>query len=177
MADTDNKQQSASRWNGVRNDQGYTPTITTINTAKVEDAVRNGALYDALVFDGKPASSKETLQIAKHCDLILLPTGYATDDLHPTVLLANDLKNHVTREKILFVFSRTGNSPVEYNDACEYIQMAGYKHCKNAIPEQTAYRRAQDAGKTLTEASHSTMIERAEKTVQEILDQISELAN
>ena len=132
--------------------------------------------YDAIVFDGAPHATKQTLEIAKSADILVIPTGTSLDDLIPTVQLAHELKRSgVDREKIGIALSRVGNSQVEIEEAIEYIQMAGYFLLDGAIPERTTYRRASDMGRAATETSHPSTNEKADGMAQAIINRIEKL--
>lgn len=176
IADMDSKQLTSTRWNARRNDNGFQPEVEVQNHKTVSQALRTAQSYDLLVFDGKPHSSVETLEIAKQAGIILIPTGYSLDDLEPTITLANDLvKGKVSRQKIHVVFSRTGNSESEAQEARDYVQTAGYQTISGELPERTTYRRASDLGKAATETTHSSTNQYADQVVQSIVDRINDL--
>jgi chromosome partitioning protein len=176
IADMDNKQLTSTRWNARRNENGFQPELEVQNHKTVSQALRTAESYDLLVFDGKPHSSAETLEIAKQADIIIIPTGYSLDDLEPTITLANDLvKGKINRQKIHIIFSRTGNSEAEAQEAREYVQAAGYRFIDGELPERTTYRRASDLGKAATETTHPSTNQYADQVVQKIVDRINEL--
>ena len=176
IADMDSKQLTTTRWNARRNENGFHPEIEVQNHKTVSQALRTADSYDLLVFDGKPSSSAETLEIAKHADIILIPTGYSLDDLEPTITLANDLvKGKIDRKKIHVVFSRTGDSQAEAQEAREYVQAARYTAIGGELPERTVYRRASDLGKAATETTHSSTNQYADQVVQSIVERINDL--
>jgi chromosome partitioning protein len=53
---------------------------------------------------------------------------------------------------------------------------AGYETLPGAIPEKTAYRRATDEGKALTQTRYESLNHRAEELAQGIVDRISQLS-
>ena len=176
IADMDSKQLTSVNWNARRNENNILPEIEVQNHKTINQALRTADNYDLIIFDGKPHSSSETLEIAKHADIILIPSGYSLDDLQPTVVLANDLtKAGVSKKKIFIVFSRTGNSEAEAKEAREYIQLAGYAFIHGEIPERTAYRRASDLGRAATETTHPSTNEYADQTVQHIVNKVNEV--
>ena len=176
IADMDSKQLTTTRWNARRNENGFHPEIEVQNHKTVSQALRTADSYDLLVFDGKPSSSAETLEIAQHADIILIPTGYSLDDLEPTITLANDLvKGKIDRKKIHIVFSRTGDSSAEAQEAREYVQAARYAAIGGELPERTVYRRASDLGKAATETTHGSTNQYADQVVQSIVERINDL--
>ena len=176
IADMDSKQLTTTRWNARRNENGFHPEIEVQNHKTVSQALRTADSYDLLVFDGRPSSSAETLEIAKHAGIVLIPTGYSLDDLEPTITLANDLvKGKIDRKKIHVVFSRTGDSQAEAQEAREYVQAARYTAIGGELPERTVYRRASDLGKAATETTHGSTNQYADQVVQSIVERINDL--
>ena len=45
------------------------------------------------------------------------------------------------------------------------------------VPERIAYRRASDAGRTVTETNYRTLNQRGDTTAQSIIDAITKIAN
>lgn len=176
IADMDSKQLTSVNWNARRNENNILPEIEVQNHKTIAQALRTAENYDLIIFDGKPHSSSETLEIAKNADIVLIPSGYSLDDLQPTVILANDLtKAGVPKKRIFVIFSRTGNSEAEAKEAKEYVQMAAYQFIEGEIPERTAYRRASDLGRAATETTHPSTNEYADKIVQQVVNRINEL--
>jgi chromosome partitioning protein len=173
IADMDAKQGTSTRWNMLRNEVEIEPAIKTEQYRSVSHAINdyNKGEMHLMIFDGAPAASKTTLQIAQASNLVVLPTGISIDDLEPTVRLAHELvKNNIKRNNIIIVFSRVGDSSSEILEAKEYIEQAGYKTINNYLSDRVAYRRAQDNGKSLTETKFKSLNKRAEGIAQEIID-------
>jgi chromosome partitioning protein len=173
IADMDSKQGTSTRWNMNRNHLEIEPMIKTEQYRSVGDAIAdyNKGEMHLLIFDGAPAASKTTLQIAKSSQLILLPTGISLDDLEPTVRLAHELVSEsISKKYIGIVFCRVGDSTAELLDARKYIEQTGYHMIESSLLDRVAYRRAQDSGRSLTETSFKTLNERAVAVVQEIVN-------
>jgi len=176
IADMDTSQATAYNWNSRRLRNNIEPAIRVEQFRRVEDVMRVASTYDLVIFDGAPHATKETLQIAQVCHLVVLPTGISLDDLEPTVKLAHELKKEgIPRDKIAFALCRVGNSDPEIQEAREYIQNAGYLILAGEIPEKTGYRRASDLGKTLTETTHATLNKQADLLAQSIINRIQDL--
>jgi chromosome partitioning protein len=142
----------------------------------VDQALKIGAQYDLVILDGPPHSTAGTHKIAEASEMVVLPTGLSLDDLEPTVLLAHELvKKGTARATISFVLCRVGESETEISEARSYIEQAGYTVLKGEIPEKTAYRRASDEGRTLTETRFSTLNERSDLLVQSIVNHLDKL--
>jgi chromosome partitioning protein len=96
--------------------------------------------------------------------------------MQPSVLLAHELvKKGVPKAKIAFAFCRVGDSHLELNEAQSYITDAGYRLLTGSIPEKTAYRRASDEGRTLTETRFPTLNQRADRLAQSVIDLVTKL--
>ena len=173
IADMDFQQGTSFHWARSRNDNKIEPEIRVEAFTNVGKALRDAPNFDLYVFDGAPAASASTREIAAAADIVLLPTGLATDDLRPQVLLAHELiKAGVEPEKIAFVLWRVGDSQAEIADARQYIEKAGFRVLPGEVPERTGYRRASDAGRAATETRHPELNKRADLVVQSIADTI-----
>ncbi|WP_052754579.1 hypothetical protein [Calothrix sp. 336/3] len=74
-------------------------------------------------------------------------------------------------ERVLSCENITEN---EIEEACSYIQKAGYVTVAGSIPEKTAYRQASDNGRAVSEVRFPTLKQRAEQVAQGIIDLLSE---
>ncbi len=176
IADLDLSQGTSYNWQSRRLQQGIHPEIAVEQFATIDQALRVADAYDLMVFDGAPHATQTTLQISQHCQLVLLPTGISLDDLEPTIRLAHELKHHsVPVSKIAVVLCRVGDSESEIQEARAYIQAAGYTLLEGAIPERTAYRRASDLGRTVTETPYRSLNEKADTVMQAIVDCLEQL--
>jgi chromosome partitioning protein len=178
IADLDISQGTSFQWRARRLEQQMEPDITVEQFGRVDRALEIASQYDLLICDGAPHSTQATHAIAQGCDLVVIPTGLAVDDLHPAVILAHDLaKNGITRSKIVFALCRVGNSQAEIDDARAYLEKSGYPVLAGSVPEQVAYRRASDEGRALTETRFPSLNSRAEELAQCIVNKISELTS
>jgi chromosome partitioning protein len=178
IADLDISQGTSFNWQGRRLQNNVSPAIPVERFGSVEQALKFTAALDLLILDAPPHSTAATLRIAQASDLVILPTGLSLDDMEPTVLLAHELvKKNVPKAKIAFVLCRVGDSPLEILEARTYVSDAGYKVLSGSIPEKIAYRRATDAGCSLTETRFPSLNERADKLAQSITDLVSKLHN
>jgi chromosome partitioning protein len=175
IADMDVLQGTSFRWNERRLQNAIQPEIAVEQFSRVAQALRIAHSYDLLIFDGKPHSTRENLDIAKSSDLVLLPTGTALDDLEPTVRLAHELKKHISVDKLAVCFSRVGASSAELEEAVRYVQAAKYFCLSGFLPERTGYRRASDTGRAATETPHSSLNQKADRLAQSVADRMEEL--
>jgi chromosome partitioning protein len=174
IGDLDVSQGTSFNWQARRLQNSIEPVISVERFGTVEQALKVASQYDLLILDGPPHSSGGTLRIAQAADLAVLPTGLSLDDLEPSVLLAHELvKKGTPREKLAFGLCRVGDSETEIEEARSYIRQAGYVVLKGEIPERTAYRRAADGGRTLTETGFPSLNMKADLLAQSIIDHIA----
>jgi chromosome partitioning protein len=175
IADLDVSQGTSFNWQSRRLQSGIVPVIPVERFGTVEQAIKIADHYDLLILDGPPHSTAGTLKIAQTSLLTLLPTGLSLDDLEPSVLLAHELRKRGTAaSKIVFALSRVGDSESEIEEARDYIQQAGYMVLAGSLPEKTAFRRASDEGRSLTETRFPSLNKRSDEMAQGIVDLITE---
>ena len=171
LADLDTAQGTSTSWQSRRLRETLEPKISVEQFQTVTQSLRDQSQYDLLVFDGAPHSSQMTREIARVADILLLPTGLSVDDLEPTVLLANEIVERGTeRQKLAFALCRVGDSDLELAEARCYVERAGYTLLAGAIPEKTAYRRASDTGRAVTETRFPSLNTKAEQLAQSIIN-------
>jgi chromosome partitioning protein len=175
IADLDISQGTSFNWQARRLQNAIEPLVPVERFGTVDQALKIAPQYDLVILDGPPHSTAGTLRIAQASELSVLPTGLSLDDLEPTVILAHDLvKKGIPRHKIVFALCRVGDSDGEIEEARAYITQAGYQALKGELPERTAYRRAADTGRALTETGFQTLNSRADVLAQSIVDQLSQ---
>jgi chromosome partitioning protein len=178
IADLDISQGTTFEWHARRLQGHVEPDVPVEQFGSVDKALNLAQHYDLLVLDGAPHSTSATRAIALASHLTVIPTGLALDDLRLAVVLAHDLvKQGVPRDKIVFALCRVGDSPLEIEDSRTYLEKTGYGILAGALPEKTAYRRASDEGRALTETRFHSLKERAEEVAQGMVDRISQLSN
>ncbi len=144
---------------------------------RVGQALKYSRPYDLMIFDGKPYANKQTLEIAKACHLLILPTGLSLDDMRPSVLLANELcEKGIPKGNFAFAFCRVGDSVAELGESHNYLLDAGYSVFGGVLPEKTGYRRASDRGHTPTETRFASLNQKADELAQSIVNKVTELA-
>jgi chromosome partitioning protein len=176
IADLDVSQGTSFNWQSRRLQSGIVPVIPVERFGTVEQALKIADHYDLLILDGPPHSTAGTLKIAQASLLTLLPTGLSLDDLEPSVLLAHELRKRGTpASKIVFALSRVGDSESEIEEARDYIRQAGYLVLAGSLPEKTAFRRASDEGRSLTETRFPSLNKRSDEMAQGIVDLLTEI--
>ncbi|MEM9765142.1 MAG: hypothetical protein AAF968_22025, partial [Pseudomonadota bacterium] len=181
IADLDTQQQTCTHWAGRRAEAGLEPEIQVQGFARVATALAERARFDALILDGKPNASEQTVEIAEAADLSIIPTGQTLDDLHPGVLLAHSLrKRGVPAARIVFALFKTTGSQRENAAAEGYLKEAGYDllgavGAPAALPVSTGYGTAADQGRALTETSYKSLNARAQALAQAVIDRVAAL--
>jgi chromosome partitioning protein len=176
IGDLDISQATSFQWRTRRLQNKIEPDVPVEQFGSVGKALALADQYDMLVLDGEPHSTSSTRSIAVASQLIVIPTGLSLDDLPPAVVLAHDLVKHgVPRQKIVFALCRVGDSAVEIDEARAYLRDAGYEVLPGSIPEKTAFRRATDEGRALTQTRYESLNHRAEVVIQGMVDRISQL--
>lgn len=175
IADLDIQQGTSFNWQARRLQRGQEPAVPVERFGTVAQALKVVAPYDLLVLDGPPHATMGTLHIAEASRLTVLPTGLAIDDLEPSVLLAHELvRKGVPASRLVFVFTRAGDSGAEEDEAKAYVRQAGYRYVDAALPEKVAYRRASDEGRALSETRFASLNAKADAVAQALVDLITE---
>jgi chromosome partitioning protein len=168
------QQATSYHWAKRRASAGIDPEIRIETFSSVKTALSEAGQFDAFIVDGAPHASRETREIARAADLIVIPTGQSVDDLYPTVLLAHDLrKEGISLSKIVIALCRTSDSEREVNAARTYLTEAGYRVLDGEIPFRTAYSKASDEGRTITETGFRTLNGKAEVLAQSLVDAVA----
>jgi chromosome partitioning protein len=177
IGDLDISQSTSFQWRTRRLQSKIEPDVPVEQFGTVEKALAIADQYDLLVLDGAPHSTSATRSLALASHLTVIPTGLSLDDLPPAVVLAHDLvKQGIPRQKIVFALCRAGDSALEIEEARAYLRETGFDILPGALPEKTAYRRATDEGRALTETRYKTLNRRAEELAQGMVDRISQLS-
>jgi chromosome partitioning protein len=174
IADLDTQQQTATHWAGRRAEAGLDPEVQVQGFASVASAMAEAPRFDALILDGKPNASQQTLEIAQAADLCVIPTGPTVDDLHPGVVLAHGLRRKGVGA-IAFAMVKTTASERETEAARAYLAQAGYDVLAGEVPVSTAYGQAGDAGRAITETPFRSLNARAAALAQSIIDRMADI--
>jgi chromosome partitioning protein len=176
IADMDLKQSTCSIWNRERMNNENIPEISVETFSKVRDTLKQENNYDLIVFDGSGHADLQTLEIAKICDFVILPSGLSKDDLTPQIKLAHELvKKGIARNSIGFALSRVGKSDRELNDTIEYVGLAGYKYLGH-IREMTSISQSHDEGLAANETKYQSINQLVDVLIQNVVNTIEELS-
>ena len=110
---------------------------------------------DYVICDAPGWSDAQTLNLARHADLIVLPSEPSVDDLRPTIRLFHELVGAgIESERIVIVLNRV-RTDTEIKFASEYLKRADiHALLKETIPDQAIYRKGSNVGQAITEVSH-----------------------
>ncbi len=166
LADCDSQQGTSYEWSKIKS------KIPCQVFNSVKDIWPLSKQYDLIIIDAPARTSQGTLEIAKHANLIIQPTGASRADLIPAVKEFNALvKAKIDKKKLLFVLNHIG-SQAEAEIVQEYLQETGYSYLPIALPEKVSFRSIQNEGKAITEISYKTLRKQAQKLVESILDYV-----
>lgn len=175
IADLDTQQQTCTRWAGRRLEKGIEPDIQVQGFGNVRAALAEAPRFDALIIDGKPHASDQTLEIARAASLVVIPTGQTLDDLHPGVILAHRLRKAGYARRLAFALYRVTSSIRERAAARDYLEETGYVVLDGDVSASTAYGSASDTGRAITETPFTSLNRRASDLAQAIVDRLVQL--
>lgn len=168
LADLDVNQATSYQWNSRRMANGIEPFVNVQQFPTVAQAVKQRDKYDLIVFDGHPASSRDTLEVAKHSDLLILPASEGLEDLEPQVKLAHELKKQVSPKQILFVLNLCGTSKSQIDEAKDYLAATPYRLTDGFIEQKPSWKTALLEGRALNETIYESLNEKANVVLSSI---------
>lgn len=173
VADLDTQQGTTLDWHRQRLDAAIMPVIAVEAFATAAQALAVADSYDLLIIDAPARTSQGTLEIARRADLVVQPTGASVDDLKPAVREFHALvKAGIPKTKLAFALNRIGTD-AEEAEARSYLVEAGYDVLDGCLPERPSYRKAQNAGYSVTETKHTTLNKRADALIQSLTDKVT----
>lgn len=171
IGDLDKNQGSTTKWKTRRDQNDIEPEIAVEKYATVERAIRDAPQYDLMVLDGPAFAEAGGKTMAEASDLVIMPTGYALDDLEPQVETAYDLESAgIDPAKIIFVFCRADGSDSEDKAARDYLKRARMNVIKPVFPERASIRQAHNDGRAASEVGHYSLKTKALAVAQAIAD-------
>jgi len=174
IADLDTQQGTVAEWHRLRLANELEPVGSVEVVAKASTAIAMADDYDLLVLDGGARASEATALIAKHADLVVLPTGASRDDLIPAVRLAHELrKAKIPASKLAFALVRV-TTKTEIEEAREFILEAGYSVLDGCLFEKPGYRQAQNEGLTVTETRFPSLNIKADELLQSLVNHLTD---
>jgi chromosome partitioning protein len=124
--------------------------------------------YEAVVLDGAPHASLDTLNLCKQSDCVVIPTRTSTINLKPQLDLAAELvANGIPQHRIIFLICQA-LSDAEARDAKATISARNYRVVGEDLRMYAAYGKAGDAGRSVLEVHYPTLRARAEAVFTEL---------
>lgn len=176
LADLDIQQSTSCDWNRVRLGAGIEPVLSVESFATAAQALAEAGAHDLLIIDGPARTSTGTLDIARASNIVVQPTGASADDLRPAVREFHALvKAGIPHERLIFALNRIGTD-TELIQSINYIDRAGYAALKSPLTEKPGYRKAQNAGCTITETRYESLNIQACNLLQDLIDRVMKYA-
>ena len=176
IADLDTQQTTCTAWASDRAEADIMPEIQVQPFGNLRTAIAEAGRFDAYILDGRPHSSRQTLDVARAAHSIVIPTGQTKDDLRPAVHLAHSLTDAgIQPTQIAFALVKTTRSTAEHLAARTYLAQTDYTLLAGCLPVSTAYGIAHDVGKAATETPFRSLNDRAERLAQAMIDHLVEL--
>jgi chromosome partitioning protein len=170
IVDADKLQETSRAWAARRALASMKPAIDVV-VAGVASAVSSLAGdADVLIIDAPGRASRETLAIARQAHLIIQPTAGSSADLQPGMLLYRELEQAgIDRRRLVWALSRV-DSDSEERELRKLLEGEGWAVLKGCLFNRSAYKRAMDAGYSVTETPFPSLNEKAEALVNSFHD-------
>lgn len=174
IADLDVAQGTATKWKARRDRTGLQPDVAVEKFRTVERALREASRFDLLVLDGPAHAEKGGLTMARHSDLVLMPTCYSLDDMEAQIEAAYELEAaNVPSDRVWFTFCRAAGSEAEERDARAYLTKARVNVLGPVFPELPSIRQGHAEGRAASEVPFRTVQEKLTALVQAIADKLT----
>jgi chromosome partitioning protein len=161
IIDVDELQETAHAWAERRAKLGLTPTITVTVAERIDNLRGLAGDADVLIVDAPGRASRETLTIARQAHLVVQPTAGSSDDLLPGIALYKELvEERVDPKRLVWALSRV-DSEVEERDLRQFLEGQGWRVLKGCLFNRSAYKRAMDAGYSVTETAFPSLNKKA----------------
>ena len=171
VADLDHQQETTAKWQRRRAANNIQPEIRVETFQNVRSALKEANSFDLYIFDGAPHTSTDTTLVAQNASLIVIPTSDSDEDLEPAVLLAHDLKREgIAPNRIAFALSLVSDSKNELEAARDYLHRTPYQILDGEIPFRIGFRQALAEGRAVTETRFKSLVSRADRLAQSIID-------
>lgn len=174
IADLDPAQGTATKWKVRRDRAKLQPDIAVEKFRTVDRALNEAERYDLLILDGPAHAEQGGKVMARHSDLVLMPTGYSIDDMEAEVEAAYELEaDGIPSERICFVFCRAEGSEAEDRAARAYLEKAKVNMLGPVFPELPSIRQGYAKGRDASEVPFSKVQERVSAVAQAIADRLN----
>jgi len=174
ILDFDIKQMSSTDWVRARLERDLEPAIEAEPVKNIEKALRHNRGYDIIVLDGAAGTPKRTAELARECDVIVLPTGASRADLVPMLALARRIgEMQLAAGAPVFALCRVLTES-EAAEARATIARAGFETLEGELAERPGYRQAQNFGRSASETGFPSLNDKARRLARAILDRLGE---
>lgn len=174
IADLDVAQGTATKWKARRDRAGLQPDIAVEKFRTIDRALREASRFDLLVLDGPAHAEKGGLTMARHSDLVLMPTCYSLDDMEAQIEAAYELEAaNVAADRVWFVFCRAAGSEAEDRDARSYLTKARVNVLGPVFPELASIRQGHAEGRAASEVPFRTVQDKLTTLAQAIADKLT----
>ena len=159
LADMDSAQQTSVKWGERRRAAGIKPVIDIRLLRAVAGIAPLRRLCDLLVIDTPGQAGRETLNLARASDLLLLTTDTNAIELEPTVMLVQSLQaGGIEDYRVGIALTKVLDSRREA-EARAYLKAAGYE----ALPVSLRFERVThdigNRGLAVTEVTQKSVAE------------------
>ena len=173
ILDFDVKQMTSTDWVRARMERDLEPAIEAEPAKNIDKALKHNRGYDLIVLDGAAGTPKRTAELARECDLIVLPTGASRADLVPSLALARRIAEmKLASDGPVFALCRVMTAS-EAAEARSAITNAGFEILDGELIERPGYRQAQNLGRSLTETAFPSLNGKARRLARAILDRVA----
>lgn len=170
VGDLDVQQLTTLHWANRRAEAGITPPVNVKSFPTVREALKAEEGVDLLILDGPARASGDTLEIARHSALVVVPSSPSVDDLRPTVELLLDLAGQGIPKSRMAVALVKVSTDAEEAAARAYVEAAKFDVLPGSILERAAYRQAMNGGFALTEVRFAGLAAGADALIQAVID-------
>jgi chromosome partitioning protein len=172
ILDFDTKQMTSTDWVRARLERDLEPAIEAEPVKNIGTALKHNRGYDIILLDGAAGTPKRTAELARECNLIILPTGASRADLVPTLALARRIAEmKVATDGPVFALCRILTES-EGAEARATIGRAGFEILEGELAERPGYRQAQNFGRSASETGFPSLNDKARRLARAILDRL-----
>ena len=169
ILDVDLMQETTRAWAERRAAQSITPHIPVVVPHELTNLRQFAAPDDdILIVDAPGRASRDTLVIAQQAHLIVQPSAGSGDDFLPGLLLYRELvEQGIPRQRLVWAISRI-DSEVEERDFRAFLRGEGWSVLDGCLFNRTGYKRAMDAGLSITETPFPSLNAKAAMLVDSL---------
>lgn len=173
LFDYDPKQATSKTvWWEERRNNKIEPSIAALASDNLETS--KFLNYDLIVIDGPANTTKSTINVALHSDLVFQPTSPTKADTETATLEFNTLVNHgVDPQKMFLVFNQVLTNAQEKRARKRLAEKyPHYQIVEGSIPTKVTYANAQDEGFTITEINPGFLLQKAKDLVYAVMREL-----